>query len=321
MAPIQMVHRRPSRRRFLTVAAAAVGLPVLPAGTAHAAEGALVTWRGVALGALATLSIHHPDRAEAERLVRAAVAETARLEAIFSLYRPDSVISELNRTGAIAAPPAEFVDLLVACDAMVRLTGGAFDPTVQPLWTCHLDHFSAHGRDAGPPPADALREALSRVGWDQLRFGRDRVAFARRGMALTLNGIAQGFVTDRVVALLREAGLAHALVDMGEIRALGDHPSQRPWQVARGGAGPDAIVPLVDQAIATSAAAGFTFDVAGRYNHLLDPRTGLSAAPDRRITVVAATAAIADALSTAFSLVEETAIADIAKRASAVVFG
>lgn len=312
---------RPTRRRFLSVAAAAAGLPLLPSGAA-ATEGALVTWRGIALGAVASLQIHHPDRATAERLVRAAVAETARLEAIFSLYRPDSVLSELNRTGVVIAPAAELVDLLAACDAMVRLTNGVFDPTVQPLWACHAAHFSTRGRDAGPPPAEALRDALARVGWDKLRVGRDRIAFATRGMALTLNGIAQGFVTDRVVAMLRNAGLAHALVDMGEIAALGGHPAGRPWQVEleRSAPGAPDVVPLTDRAVATSAAAGFGFDADGRYNHLFDPRTGISAAPDRRITVVAATATTADALSTAFSLMDDASIAEAARRSAAVVY-
>lgn len=323
MARIPASHPHTSRRRFLAVAAAAAGLPLLPFGSADAAtHGTLVTWRGVALGAVATLQVHHPDRATAERLVRAAVAETARLEAIFSLYRTDSVLSELNRTGVVIAPPTELVDLLAACDAMVRATGGVFDPTVQPLWACHAAHFSARGRDAGPPPADALRDALARVGWDKVRFGRDRVAFATRGMALTLNGIAQGFVTDRVVARLRDAGLAHAMVDMGEIFALGDHPGGRPWQAAleRSATRAPDVVPLVDRAVATSAAAGFAFDADGRCNHLFDPRTGRCAAPARRITVVAATATTADALSTAFSLMDDAVMAETARRSAVELY-
>ncbi|NVO12463.1 MAG: FAD:protein FMN transferase [Rhodoplanes sp.] len=300
-----------TRRRFVAVTAAAAGFALLPAGLRpRADEGALVTWTGVALGAVASLRIHHPDRAEAERLVAAAVAETRRLEAIFSLWRDDSALAVLNRSGVLVAPPPELVTLLEACGRVNRLTGGVFDPTVQPLWDCYVAHFSAQGRDAGPPPAVSIAAALAKVGFDKLRLGRDRIAFARRGMAVTLNGIAQGFITDRVVALLRDAGLAHALVDMGEIRAIGDHPAHRPWHVALEGAATQEI-DVVDRAVATSAAAGFRFDTGGRCNHLFDPRTGGCADASRRVTVVADDATTADALSSAFSLMDEAAIARV----------
>lgn len=303
-----------TRRRFVGITAAAAGFALLPAGLRpRADEGALVTWTGVALGAVASLRIHHPDRAEAQRLVAAAVAETRRLEAIFSLYREDSALAALNRVGVLVAPPPELVALLEACDGFNRLTGGVFDPTVQPLWQCYVDHFSAQGRDAGPPPAAAVSAALAKTGFGKLRLGRDRIAFAQRGMGLTLNGIAQGFITDRVVALLRDAGLAHALVDMGEIRAIGDHPAHRPWQVALEGAADTAgrTIDVTDRAVATSAAAGFRFDAAGRCNHLFDPRTGGCAGASRRVTLVADDATTADALSTAFGLMDEAAVARV----------
>ena len=112
------------------------------------------------------------------------------------------------------------------------LTEGTFDPTVQPLWTLYSGHFSRP--DAGPagPHPDALNAALDRVSHRHLLVGRDRIAFARRGMALTLNGIAPGYVTDRIVDLLRAEGIDRTLVDMGESRAIGTRPDGRPWDVA-----------------------------------------------------------------------------------------
>ena len=127
----------------------------------------------------------------------------------------------------------------------------------------------------------------------------DRIAFARHGMAITLNGIAQGWITDRIADLLRAGGVTSTLVDMGEIRGVGPHP----WRVSL--PGPDgSILALTDRAVATSAASGFAFDPAGRFTHILDPRSG--ATPNRyaSITVVASTAAAADALSTGFWLAE-----------------
>jgi thiamine biosynthesis lipoprotein len=187
-----------------------------------------------------------------------------------------------------------------------------FDPTVQPLWQCYAEHFATEGASADGPAPGKLEEALRLVGWQNVRFGRDRVVFERRGMALTLNGVAQGYITDRVVDLLREAGVDSCLVDMGEIRTLGVHPDGRPWHVALRGpaaeAPPHGTIDLVNKAIATSGADGFKFDEAGRCNHLFNPATGLCADPERSITVVTTSAAAADALSTAFSLMDQGAL-------------
>ena len=307
-----------SRRRVIGISAAAAGLSLLPFGRAARAEARLVTWQGHAMGAVATLQIHHHDRATAERLVERSLAELRRMEEIFSLYRDDSALSVLNRQGMLVAPPAQLVALLEECGRYGALTGGAFDPTVQALWTLYRDHFTAPGADPRGPSEASVRSALERVGFGHIAFDRNRIAFAHRGMGLTLNGIAQGYVTDRVVDILREGGITSSLVDMGESRAIGVHPDGTPWRV--GIADPDhpervdGVLEAVDRAVATSGAYGFRFDPDGRFNHLLDPRTGSSARLYRSVTVVMPTATAADALSTAFSLLSEEAIAETLRR-------
>jgi thiamine biosynthesis lipoprotein len=297
-----MATDRLTRRRAIGLFAAAAGLPLVAA--ASPASAAVVTWHGRALGAAATLVLHHPDRAAAERLVTACAAELARLEAIFSLYRADSALSELNRTRALAGPPPELVAMLDDCRRFHALTAGAFDPTVQPLWRLYAAHFAAGGGAEGPSPA-ALAEARSTVGLDAVLASRDRIALGRSGRALTLNGIAQGWITDRIVDLLRAAGITASLVDMGEIRALGDADG-RPWRV--GIVGSETVLELSDRAVATTAPRGFAFDPAGRFTHLIDPRTGATPQRYARVTVTAPTAAAADALSTGFALMDRAAI-------------
>lgn len=288
-----MATERLTRRRSLGLLAAAAGLPLVLRASRATAE--VVTWRGRALGAPATLVLHHPDRAVADRLVAGAVAELHRLEAIFSLYRADSALSELNRVGALAGPPAELVAILEDCRRFHAATGGAFDPTIQPLWRLCAEHF-AKGGDPDGPPAAAVAAARGRVGLDRVKVGAGRIAFTRPGMALTLNGIAQGWITDRVAEGLRAAGVTSTLVDMGEIRAVGPYA----WQV--GIAGTDEVVALEDRAIATSAPGGFAFDAAGRFTHIIDPRAGTTPAAFARVTVTAPRAAMADALSTGLAL-------------------
>jgi thiamine biosynthesis lipoprotein len=306
------MERKIGRRRFLTISAAAAGLALVPFGAPRrAAAGSLVEWHGISLGSVATIRIHHPDRAAAADLINQVVAESQRLEQIFSLYREDSTLCELNRNGVLLAPPAELSDLLASCDRFWRLTGGAFDPTVQPLWRCYADHFAVV-RDASQGPSSAkIRDALDLVGWGKVRFDRDKVVFARRGMGLTLNGIAQGYITDRVVERLRACGIKNCLVDMGEIRALGARPDGQPWRIAIEGAQAEVSrfeILAMNRAVATSGAHGFQFDERGHCNHLFNPVTGTCAEPLRNVSVVADMATTADALSTAFALMNDEAI-------------
>jgi FAD:protein FMN transferase len=304
-----------SRRRFIGVTAAAAGLSLLPLSRAARAEAHLVTWQGQAMGAVATLQVHHHDRGIAERLVERSIAEVRRLEAVFSLYREDSALVVLNRHGVLVAPPADLIALLAECRRYWELTGGAFDPTVQALWLLYRDHFSKPDADLQGPPQSILRGVLERVGFGQVAYDANRIVLPRRGMGLTLNGIAQGYITDRVVDILRAGGIESSLVDMGEPRAIGSRPSGEPWRV--GIADPDRpgeignTLEAVDRAVATSGSYGFRFDPAGRFNHLIDPRTGQSAVLYRSITVAMPTASAADALSTAFSLMPHTSIARV----------
>jgi thiamine biosynthesis lipoprotein len=297
-----------SRRRFIGISAAAAGLGLLPLEPAVASDAEVVVWRGTLLGAIATMKIHHPVRAEAERLIGAAVSEARRLERLFSLYLPDSALVALNRTGILVDPAPEFVELLSDSHRYSELTDGMFDPTVQPLWKLYVEHFSGDGADPSGPPQSAVKAALAHVDYRRVSVSRDRIVLAK-GTELTLNGIAQGYVTDRIVELLRGQGITHSLVDMGETRTIGSRPDGSPWEI--GVADPDhagrveATLPIVDRAVSTSGGYGFRFDPRGQFNHLFDPASGACASRYRSVTTVAVSATAADAMSTAFSLMPQ----------------
>jgi thiamine biosynthesis lipoprotein len=306
-----------SRRRFVRISAAAAGLALLPSGRPARGDTAPITWRGTMLGAVATMEIYHEDPSAAKRLISLACTEAHRLERLFSLYLEDSALVELNRTGILVDPAAEMVDLLSRSQRYSELTGGLFDPTVQPLWDLYASHFSRDHPDPTGPAPGAIRAALARVGYRRLAVSRDRIVMPH-GTAVTLNGIAQGYVTDKVVELLRFHGVGHSLVDMGETRAIGSRPDGHPWKL--GIADPDVvgrtetILPIVDRAVSTSGAYGFRFDPQGRFNHLFDPRTGGCASRYSSVTTVSRTATAADALSTAFSLMTKTQIRSLLPR-------
>src|SRR5262245_3828988 len=102
---------------------------------------------------------------------------------------------------------------------------------------------------------------------------------------------------------------------MGEIHTLGLRPDGNPWRVAlRGLAGAAALPDTTNKAVATSGAEAFQFDRDGRCNHLFNPATGHCADPARSLTVVAATAVAADALSTAFAIMNQEQITAVIKR-------
>jgi len=285
-----------SRRRFITVTA---GLAL--AGTIGSSNAKAVSWRGIALGAQAKLVITGLPENEARRLIALAKTEIDRLENIFSLYRKDSAIANLNRNGRLAAPPFELLELLSAVDAVNKATSGKFDPTVQPLW-------QAYGENGGVLKPEVLSKTMEMIGWQHVRIDNQAIQFAKPDMAMTLNGIAQGFVTDRIASLLKSEGLENAVINVGEIAALGHKSGAEPWQIGIADHGdernPQAFVPLSNQAIATSAPDGTTFK--NNSSHIISPVTGLPITSQwQRVSIIHKSAAIADGLSTAMVMMNE----------------
>lgn len=295
-----------NRRRVLTIAAATAvgGLGALSARNSRAT--APYRWRGTAMGADARILLATGDRARAERVVRMSLAEVARLERIFSLYDRTSDLARLNATGSLRNPAPDMVDLLRRAERIWRRTDGAFDVTVQPLWRRLADHFAAAPDSPGPTPAD-LRPTLDLVGADKLAISPEAVRLAP-GMAVTMNGIAQGYITDRVADILEAEGFRDVLIDLGELRAL----AGRSWPVAIAGA--PGRIELNRRALATSAGHGAAFNRRGDWHHLIDPRHGFSANAYRSVSVVAASATLADGLSTALALTPPDALAGVLAR-------
>ena len=231
---------RRTRRQALTVIAVASCLPFFPrtGAMAKAIDSLAHQWRGTALGAEATITLHHPNSQRACHLIELCIAEIERLERVFSLYRPASELARLSRTGQIDCPSPELVALLEASRRMALLSNGAFDPTVQPLWRLYAAHADAARR---LPDRRTLAAALRLVGFGNVEFDRRRIRLTEPGMSVTLNGIAQGYISDRVGDLLRDAGLESVLVELGEIVAIGRPAAGTPWRVAL--ASPDGARP------------------------------------------------------------------------------
>jgi len=288
-----------TRRRAFRIVAAAAGLPLLIAGVRAAQpKPRFFSWQGEVLGAASELTLWHSDEALARRTILKARHEIARYESIFSLYH-DSEVTRLNRDGVVRPSP-ELVEVVDASQRLGVISGGAFDITVQPLWRVYEAHFWSRSDVAPDIRARALDIARAQVDFRRVQAGATRVELPP-GMAITLNGIAQGYVTDRIADLLRNEGFEHAVVDLGEWRALGSHPEGRPWRAAMR----EGIIDLADNALAVSSDSRTTFEPSGRFHHIFDPATGASAWRLAEVAVIAPRAMIADALATAICVVGE----------------
>jgi thiamine biosynthesis lipoprotein len=271
-----------SRRRFLTITAAAMAAP---------AGATPVFWQGNGMGGTLSIRLDGVPPAHALRIQSRIAAEVAQVESLFSLYR-DSALTRLNRDGVLANPAPAFLDLCALADRVNAATNGMFDPTVQALWQAR-----ATGAD------DAGCRDL--IGWNRVAISPREIRLPR-GMALTFNGIAQGMAADRIATLLRKAGLEHVLIDMGETATLGPRADGTPWraQVQGPDAAPLAEVALAGQALATSSPMGTRLpDGSG---HILHPTGGKPVWAT--VAVLGPTAALADALATAFCLMDGPAI-------------
>ncbi len=282
-----------SRRRFLSISAAAFGLAGAPVGaTGTGTEmGAVLRWRGRALGASTSMTLTGLSEVQAQPVFRAVERELTRLERIFSLYVDGSEIARLNASGHLDTPSPELLDVLSLSASLHAATAGVFDPTVQPVWLA-----LAQGGN--------VAQAQDAVGWEHVRFDTRAVRLTRPGMGLTLNGIAQGYITDRIAALLRARGLDNVVIDMGEIAAIGTRPDGRDWQA--GISRPDGLVvhhvALRNRALATSAPYGTLLSAEDKTGHIIDPTNATAPSERTLVSISAPLAAVADGLSTACCL-------------------
>jgi thiamine biosynthesis lipoprotein len=299
-----------TRRRAIRIVAAAAGLPLMIAVVrATAPAGQLFNWQGEVLGAFAELSLWHTDAALAQRTLLRVRGEIERYERIFSLYRADSEISRLNAAGALDKPSPELRGLIEESQRFSARSGGAFDISVQPLWRLYEAHFWSHADIQPDIAARAQDVALDLVDYRRIDTGAARIGFARAGMAVTLNSVGQGFITDAVADLLRNEGFESAVVDLGEFRTLGRHPDGHPWRLgirnALSEGGIARTVELEDMALAVSGGYGTTFEPTGRFHHIFDPHTGASPNSLVDVAVIGPRATAANGLSTTICVAGE----------------
>lgn len=287
------------------------GMPEALAGALHPhrqllPELASYSGFGLAFGTTVNIKVFHDNALQAQKAIEAAMRQICTVDALMSLYQERSQVFQLNLHGHIDAPDRHLLRVLASARQLSTLTAGAFDVTVQPLWLA----FSRARSSGRLPTADELATARSRVNWQQLKVSERQVRLQMDGMAITLNGLAQGYAVDLAVEALRANGIAHALLDTGEFGSIGQKKSGQPWVLGikhprQVGAAVTKLA-LDGRKVATSGdyAAAFSSDYV--HHHIFDPESGDSPMTLASVTVLAPTGLMADGLSTAFMVMGAT---------------
>lgn len=256
------------------------------------------------LGGPCAIHVYANDARLAAQALQAADAELLRIEACYSRYRVDSIISRINASagdGRGVVVDDETAALLDYADAAYRESEGRFDITSGVLR--HAWDF----REARVPSAEALAALLPLVGWSRVAWRRPRLSLPQVGMQLDFGGFGKEYAVDRIAALLRAQGIVSGLVDLaGDLCILGPHPDGRPWQVGlqhprqRGAI---ATLSMTAGAVASSGdyERGFVLD-GRRYCHILDPRTGWPVQGLAGVSVVADQCLVAGTAATSAML-------------------
>jgi thiamine biosynthesis lipoprotein len=294
---LEKLTRSMNRRGFLRISAAcglAAGLSLpLVRQLVAAGELAALHETRLLLGTLIHLNLIAPSSEQGQQASQAAFGEIQRLAGILDHRRADAALARLNAAGWLADAPAELVQVLGRAVHFGALSQGAFDVSVKPV----LD-----ARASGLPVGPAL---LERVDYRQIQIDGSRVSLGKPGMALTLDGIAKGWIIDATAGVLGRHGYENTLVEVGgDLMAGGLNGVGQPWRV--GITHPRSTDPSQTIAVLQVTRAGLA--TSGDYrnslspdffeNHILDPRTGESPRELASATVIAPCCADADALST-----------------------
>jgi len=297
------------RRRTLLSASlglgALLGAAPLVNSSARLGAGALAgltlySGSGLAFGTTVTIKVLHANAQAADSAIQYALQQVKKVDALMSLHQERSQVFQLNRRGSVQVPDRHLLHVLAFSQQLSKLTAGAFDITVQPLW----DLFSRAHSEGTLPTQEEIVARKPLVDWRRVELSRQQVQLRGADTAITLNGVAQGYAVDLAIDALRNRGVRHALLDTGEFGSMGSKSHNQHWSLGIGHPRQheaiSAVVRMDGRKVATSGDYATFFSPDYRHHHIFDPATGDSPLELASVTVVAPTGLLADGLSTAF---------------------
>ena len=263
-----------------------------------------------AMASVNELQIWADTEAHAHGGADAAIADVQRIEAKYSRYRDDSVVTAINRAAGKAevAIDAETAALLRYADQCYRLSGSLFDITSGAL------RRAWDFRRSPPrlPSEGELQAAVATIGWRDVEWSERAIRLPRAGMEIDLGGIGKEYAADRMATLCLEHGLEHALVNLGgDVRVTGPQQGGVPWRVGIRHPRQDgeviATVEMTNGGLATSGDYERFFEIDGiRYCHLLNARSGWPVRYWQSVSVAAPLCVVAGSCSTIAMLLEDS---------------
>lgn len=263
-----------------------------------------LVYTGKAMGTIITVFFWTDEEAKAARGAEVVFDEMKRIDALMTTWTPDSEVSKIN--AAAGEKPVQVGEetfaVIARAQDVAKRTKGIFDITVgsfRGLWK-----FDEDMDGTLPDPAE-VKKRLALVGYQHLVLDKAKrtVFLKKKGMSITLGGIAKGYAVDRATKLLHDRGFVHFMIQAGGDMYVSGKKGASPWMVAirdpRGAR--DAMfatTPIEDRSFSTSGDYERGFVKNGvRYHHILDPRTGQPARASRSVTIRAKDAFTADAWS------------------------
>ena len=261
------------------------------------------------MGTSVRVELWSEDAGAAQAASASVMAEIHRIEALMSPFLQNSELARINREAGKkpVVVSDELFGLIERAQKISKLTQGVFDISFASVG-------ALYDYRRGLRPADeTIARRLPAIDYRAIRLDPEHhsLFFTHPGMRIDLGGIAKGYAVDRAIALLRQAGIRHALVSAGgDSRLLGDRRG-RPWFIGirhpraqadtprEQARSSPVVLPLADLAISTSGDYERYFIRDGvRYHHIINTKTGRSARASQSATVIGPDATLTDALST-----------------------
>ena len=228
-------------------------------------------------------------------------SELIRIDSLLNRFSDISLVSELNRNSKVAAPE-DIIRLVLLSDSISHMTGGLFDISVAPL----LETWGFYEHEFMDPDTADIKTAAQLVDYRKIKIKKDSIIIMA-DMKLDFGGIAQGYAADRVADILKSHNIKSALINVGgEIVLIGRSPEARSWRIGIKNPRGEGIIETAEienLALSTSGDYEKFFMIKNkRYPHIINPKTGYPALDFASVTILAKSAAYADAIATAVAI-------------------
>lgn len=237
--------------------------------------------------------------------IDSAFHEIVRMDDLMSNYKPESALSQLNRSAHFQAEkvPPDLYRVIERGVQLSRLSDGKFDITVAPLvnlWKAAL------AGDSMPSP-EQQREARDCVGYEKIELiPPDQITLHSSCLQLDLGALGKGYAVDRAAEKLRALGIENAFLNAGgsTIVAMGAPPGQPAWLVRLRDPSHkiDPYVMLKNESVSTSEQTTRSLLGHDSAGHIIDPSTGRPVETEFSVSVIAPTGSLSDGFSTTLLL-------------------